>query len=61
MAKKSRLEVPSGGRWGGMDGHFGGFFWMQTVIFGLDGQMGSYQEMCVMGSLCCITELDKTL
>ena len=41
-----------------------GAFWMQTVIFGMDGQWdptGQHREMCVIGSLCCTTELDKTL
>ena len=34
MAKESRLGVPKGERGGsGMDGHFGGGGWMQTVIF----------------------------
>ena len=42
---------------------FGGF-WMQTVIFGMDGQWDptvQHREMCVTGSLCCTTELDETL
>ena len=69
MAKKSRLGVPKGERGGsGMDGHLGFvlffFFWMQTVIFGMDGQWDptvQHREMCVTGSCCCTTELDKTL
>ena len=43
---------------------FWGFFWMQTVIFGLDGQWGptlQHREMGVAGSLCCTTELEETL
>ena len=42
----------------------GGFFWMQTVMFGMDGQWGptvQHREMRVIGSLCCATELEKTL
>ena len=41
-----------------------GVFWMQTVIFGMDGQWDptvQYREMCVIWSLCCTTELDETL
>ena len=42
---------------------FWGFIWMQTVIFGMDGQWDAVQhrEMCVTRSLCCTTELDETL
>ena len=36
---------------------FWGFLGMQTVIPGVDG----HREMCVIGSLCCTTELDETL
>ena len=39
-------------------------FWMQTVLFGMDGQWDptvQHREMCVIGSLCCTTELDETL
>ena len=65
MARRSRLGVPKGKRGGsGMDGHFGGFFWMQIVVFGMDGQWDStvqHREMYVIASLCCTTELDKTL
>lgn len=46
-----------------MDGHFG-VLGMQTVIFGMDGQWDptvQHREMCVLGSLCCTTELDETL
>ena len=65
MTKKSRLGNSKGesGR-SGMDKHFGGFFWMQTVVFGMDGQWDStvqHREMCVIGSICCKTELDETL
>ena len=41
-----------------------GAFWMQTVTFRMDGQWDptvQHREMCVTGSLCCTTELDKTL
>ena len=41
-----------------------GVFWMQTVIFGMDGQWDptvQYREMCVIGSLCCKTELEEAL
>jgi len=56
MAKKSRPGVPKGenGR-SGMDGHCGGWGWMQTVISGMDGQWNptaQLREMCVIGSLC---------
>ena len=40
---------------------FGG---MQTVISGVDGQWDptvQHREMCMVGSLCCTTELDETL
>ena len=64
MAKKSRLSIPGGEREGsGMDGHLG-VLRMQTVIFGLDRQWDpimQHREMCVIGSLCCTTELDETL
>ena len=64
MAKKNRLEVPKGERGGiGMDRHLG-VFWMQTVIFGMDGQWDltvQHREMYVIGSLCCTTELVETL
>ena len=38
-------------------------FWMQTVVFGMDGQWGptiQHRELCVIGSLCCTTEIEKT-
>ena len=41
-----------------------GFFWMQNVIFGIDGQWDPTEEhrvICVVGSLCCTTELKETL
>ena len=37
---------------------------MQTVISGMGGQWDPtirHREVCVIGSLCCTTELDKTL
>ena len=64
MAKESRLRVSKGKREGTvMDGHLGGV-WMQTVIFGMDGQWNHTvlkREMCVIGSLCCTRERDETL
>ena len=47
---------------GGMD--ILGVLGMQTVISGMDGQWDptvQHKEVCVIGSLCCTTELDKTL
>ena len=41
-----------------------GVFWMQTVIFEVDGQWDltvQHREVCVTESLCCTAELDKTL
>ena len=40
-----------------------GIWGIQTVIFGMDGQWDptvQHREMCVIGSLCCTTELDET-
>ena len=37
---------------------------MQTVVFGMDGQWDptvQHRELCVIGSLCCTTELDEIL
>ena len=37
---------------------------MQTIVFRVDGQWdpaAQHREMCVIGSLCCTRELDKTL
>ena len=62
MAKKSRFGVPKGER-GGRMGILGDF-WRQTVVFGMDGQWDpsvQHSEMCVIGSLRCITELYETL
>ena len=64
MAKKSRLGVYKGkGKGVGWVGILG-FFWMQTVIFGM-WAMGSYcmaqGNVCVIGSPCCITKPDETL
>ena len=39
-------------------------FWMQPVIFGMDGQWGptvQHRELCVIRSLCCTTEIEDTL
>ena len=64
MDEKSRLGVPKGEK-GRVDGWaFWGFLWMQTVIFGMDVQWDpkvQHREMCVIGLLCCTTELDETL
>ena len=41
-----------------------GVFWMQTAIFGMDGEWdptAQHREMCVIGSLFCTTELDERL
>ena len=60
MAKESRLVVPRR-EW---DGWVVQGFWMQTVIFGMDGQWGpivQHRELCVIGSLCCTTEFEETL
>ena len=38
-----------------------GLFWMQTLIFGMDGEWDptvQHRETCVIGSLCCTTELE---
>ena len=43
-----------------MDWHLG-VFWMQTVVFGMNGQWDPtvhHREMCVIGSLCCTTQLN---
>ena len=37
---------------------------METLICAMDGHWDlsvQHREVCVIGSLCCITELDKTL
>ena len=39
-------------------------WWMQTVMFGMDGQWGptvQHRQLCVTGSLCCATEVEETL
>ena len=51
------------GEGSGMMGIWGAF-WMQPVIFGMDWQWGptvQHREICVIGSLCCTTELEETL
>ena len=62
MAKESRHVVPwDGGKW---DGPAIWGLWMQTAIFGMDGQWGStvqHRELCVTGSLCCTTETEEIL
>ena len=55
----------SQGKWGGSarDGHFGGlgdtncYTWNGWAM----GPIVQHREMCVIGPLCCTTELDKTL
>ena len=35
-----------------------------TVLSGMDGQWGptaQHRELCVIGSLCCATEIEETL
>ena len=64
MDKESRLGIPDGRGGSGMVGHVGGFFWMQTVIFGMDGQGGPtvpHRELCVIGSPCCTREIEEIL
>ena len=45
----------------------GGAVWgfgMQSVIFGMDGQRSPtvrHRELCVIGLLCCTTEIEETL
>ena len=46
------------------DGWAVGSFWMQTVLFGMDGQWDpteQHRELHVIGSLCCTTEIEETL
>ena len=54
MAKENRLRVLKGERGGsGIDGHLG-VFWMQIVIFGMDGQWDptvQHREMRMIGLL----------
>ena len=61
--RRADLELLGGsGGVGGMG--ILGVWGMQTVIFEMDGQWDptlQYREMCVIGSLCCTTELDETL
>ena len=41
-----------------------GIEWMQIIIFGMDGQWDpiiEHRQICVIGSLCCTTELYETL
>ena len=51
--------------WEGEEGVGGMGIWgRQTVVSGVDGQWDpteQHREMCVITSLCCTTELDKTL
>ena len=66
MAKKSRLRVPvdreKGERVGWID--ILGIRGMQTLIFQMYGRWDptvQHREMCVIGSLFCMIELDETL
>ena len=64
VANESRLGIPRKERGGSvMDGHLG--FFLSASRYICNGwSMGSYctvREMCVIESLCCITELDETL
>ena len=65
MAKKNRLGAPGGGKGREWEGWaFWGFLGIETVISGVDGQWDptvQHRGMCVIGSLCCTTELDETL
>ena len=39
-------------------------FGMQTLIFGMDGHWGpmvQHRDLCVIGLLCCIAEIEETL
>ena len=39
-------------------------WWIQTLSFEMEGQWAptvQHRELCVMGSLCCTTEIEKTL
>ena len=60
MDEESRLGFPRGkGEGVGWRGIWG-VFWIQTLIFGMDGQQDpnlQHREICVIGSLCCTTEL----
>ena len=64
MAKENRLRVLKGeGGGSGIDGHLG-VFWMQIVIFGMDGQWDptvQHRELCVIRSLCRTAEIEETL
>ena len=57
-------EQTCGSQWGGRrqwDGWTVWNFWMQTVRFGMDGQWGptvQHKELCMVGSLCCTTEIE---
>lgn len=62
-AKERRLMVPrrEGSEWDGQ-GVWG--FGIQTVSFGMDVKWGptvQHRELCVIGSLCCTTEIVETL
>ena len=64
MAKVSRHVVPRRG-WGReWDGWGVQGFWIQIVIYGMDGQWGptaQHGELCVIGSLGCTIETEETL
>ena len=63
IAKESRLVVPRGER-GRTGSRAVGGFRLQTVTSGMDGKWGpnvQHMELCVIGSLCCTTELEATI
>ena len=63
-AKGSRLVVDRQGGGRERDGRGVWGLGMQTVTFGMDGQWGpavQHRELCVIGSICCTTEIEETL
>ena len=65
MAKKSRLGVPRGRGGEGVGGMgIWGVGGMKTAISGMNRQWDPtvrHREICVIGSLCCTTELEEIL
>ena len=52
------------GEGGDMDGRGVLDWWMQTVMFRMDGQWAPTvhnKELCVIASFCCTTEIEETL
>ena len=61
MDMESRLVVDWGKEW---DGQGVWSWWLQTVTFEMDGHCTptvKHKELCVIGSLCCTTEIEETL